>query len=72
MGESKMSQIDYATMSDLELRQYWLTHKDDKSALEAYLSRREPSPQGRTFHPDDADFEDRMLALVQRQLPVKP
>jgi hypothetical protein len=67
-----MSQVDYATMSDRELRQYWLAHKSDKSALEAYLSRREQRPQGATFHPDDADFEDRMMALVDRQMQQVP
>jgi hypothetical protein len=68
MGELKMSQVEYAKMSDSELRQYWLAHKADKSALDAYLSRRGQRPQGKTFHPDDADFEDRMMALVDRQL----
>ncbi len=66
-----MNQVDYATMSDQELRQYWLAHKADKSTLDAYLSRREQRPQGNTFHPDDADFEARMMALVDRQMQMQ-
>jgi hypothetical protein len=66
-----MSQINYLNMSEQELRQYWLSHKEDKLALDAYLQRRSQRPQGTTFHPDDADFEDRLNALVQRQLQVK-
>jgi hypothetical protein len=63
-----MNQIDYAAMSAQELRQYWLTHKEDKQALDAYLARRSSSTRCNTFHPDDADFETRMMALVQRQV----
>lgn len=35
-----MSQIDYTAMSDQELRQYFLKHREDKTALQAYLERR--------------------------------
>jgi hypothetical protein len=66
-----MSQINYLSMSEQELRQYWLSHKEDKLALDAYLQRRGQRPQGTTFHPDDADFEDRLNSLVHRQLQVK-
>jgi hypothetical protein len=62
-----MSQVNYAIMSDQELRHYWLSHKEDKLALDAYLERRSQRPQSATFHPDDADFEERLEALVQRQ-----
>ena len=34
-----MSQVNYATMSDQELRQYFLKHREDKTALQAYLNR---------------------------------
>ncbi|NJM48310.1 MAG: hypothetical protein HC860_20805 [Alkalinema sp. RU_4_3] len=67
-----MSQTNYLSMSERELRQYWLSHKEDKLALEAYLERRSQRPQGTTtFHPDDADFEERLNSLVQRQLQIK-
>ncbi len=36
-----MSKIEYVTMSDQQLRQYFLEHRDDLAALEAYLDRRQ-------------------------------
>jgi hypothetical protein len=66
-----MSQINYASMSDQELRQYWLSHKEDKTALDAYLERRSQCSEGSTFHPDDDDFEERLAALVQKQIQVR-
>lgn len=35
-----MSEINYDTMSDQELRQYFLAHENDQLALQAYLGRR--------------------------------
>jgi len=35
-----MSKVNYDGMSDRELKQYFLAHKDDKAALQAYLDRR--------------------------------
>ena len=35
-----MSNVNYQTMSDRELKQYLLTHRDDKIAFETYMDRR--------------------------------
>jgi len=35
-----MSKIEYVTMSDQQLRQYFLKHRHDEAALKAYLDRR--------------------------------
>lgn len=35
-----MSEIDYSAMSDRELKQYFIAHRDDEAALKAYLNRR--------------------------------
>ncbi|MEM9768073.1 MAG: hypothetical protein AAF892_09365 [Cyanobacteria bacterium P01_D01_bin.71] len=35
-----MSLVDYAAMSDQELRRYFLAHRDDDAAFQAYLARR--------------------------------
>jgi len=35
-----MSKIDYVTMSDQQLRQYFLEHRHDEAAFKAYLDRR--------------------------------
>jgi hypothetical protein len=33
-----MSQVNYAAMSDKKLKQYFLQHREDKAALQAYLA----------------------------------
>ncbi len=35
-----MSQVDYTAMSYQELRWYFLKHREDKAAFQAYLARR--------------------------------
>jgi hypothetical protein len=35
-----MSQIDYAAMTDQQLKQYFLEHRPDEAALQAYLDCR--------------------------------
>ncbi|UZQ54116.1 hypothetical protein OOK60_16755 [Trichothermofontia sichuanensis B231] len=35
-----MSQVDYAAMSDQELKRYFLENRNDESAFQAYLQRR--------------------------------
>lgn len=63
-----MSQIDYAAMSYQELRRYFLSHREDKAALDAYLAkRRERSLQVITTV-DDPDFDTKIQAAVRQQL----
>jgi hypothetical protein len=40
-----MSQVNYAAMSDAELRQYFLRHREDKMAIRAYLDRLSERPR---------------------------
>jgi len=40
-----MNQINYAAMSDQELKQYFLQHREDKIALQAYLNRLNEHPR---------------------------
>lgn len=35
-----MNQVNYAAMSQQELKSYFLTHKDDNEAFYAYMDRR--------------------------------
>ncbi|NER27442.1 MAG: hypothetical protein F6J89_07345 [Symploca sp. SIO1C4] len=35
-----MSTVDYSQMSDQELKEYFLAHRTDKNAFEAYIDRR--------------------------------
>ena len=63
-----MSQIDYAAMSDKELRQYFLRHRADKGALRAYLDRLGERPQQLITTVDDPDFEAKIKAAILQQM----
>lgn len=62
-----MSQVNYAAMSDQELRRYFLSHREDAAAFQAYLERR------RARHPlaitaiDDPDFDDKLQESIRQQ-----
>jgi hypothetical protein len=40
-----MNKIDYAAMTDRELKQYFLSHRDDDEAFQAYMDRRHTRPR---------------------------
>ncbi|HLO49219.1 MAG TPA: hypothetical protein VK211_12445 [Kamptonema sp.] len=63
-----MSQVNYAAMSDEELRQYFLRHRQDKMALRAYLDRLSYRPRHIITTVDDPDFDAKIQAAVQRQM----
>lgn len=39
-----MSQVNYSRMSDRELKAYFLAHRNDKAAFEAYMDRLQQKP----------------------------
>jgi hypothetical protein len=41
-----MSQVDYAAMSNRELKRYFLEHREDEVAFQAYLERRRAQSSG--------------------------
>jgi hypothetical protein len=55
-------------MSDEELRQYFLQPREDKIALQAYLDRLSNHPRTMITTVDDADFDDKIQAIVLRQM----
>ncbi|MEM9818473.1 MAG: hypothetical protein AAF827_18975 [Cyanobacteria bacterium P01_D01_bin.6] len=57
-----MSQIDYDAMSDAELKQYFLKHRGNHSALQAYLDRLNQRPRRIIAQPDDPDFDQKVQA----------
>ena len=63
-----MSQVNYTAMSDEELRQYFLRHRDDKKALRAYLDRLGDRPREIITTADDPDFDAKIQAAVLRQM----
>ena len=40
-----MNQVNYPAMSDQELKQHFLRHREDKTALRAYLDRLSDRPR---------------------------
>jgi len=63
-----MTQINYAAMSDQELRQYFLKHKNDQAALQAYLLRRHQVKRRIITKIDDPDFDEKIEASIHQQL----
>ncbi|MDZ7958104.1 MAG: hypothetical protein RMY34_09405 [Aulosira sp. DedQUE10] len=63
-----MNQVNYATMSDLELKQYFLEHREDKIALQAYLDRLSTRPREIITTVDDPDFDAKIQAAILRQI----
>jgi len=66
-----MGQIDYAGMSDKELRQYFLQHQADETALKAYLERLGERLRQQIITVDDADLEAKTRAATLQQMQAK-
>ena len=63
-----MSQVNYTALSDQELRQYFLLHREDKLALRAYLERLGDLPRTVITTVDDPDFDAKIHAAVLKQM----
>jgi hypothetical protein len=63
-----MSQVNYAAMSDQDLKQYFLQNRQDKTALQAYLDRLSDRPREIITTVDDPDFDEKIQAAILRQL----
>jgi hypothetical protein len=63
-----MSSVDYAVMSYQELRRYFLTHREDTAAFQAYLERRRERSRTVITTLDDPDFDRKIQAAIQQQM----
>ncbi|MFB2880335.1 DUF6887 family protein [Floridanema aerugineum] len=63
-----MSQINYDSMSNAELKEYFLKHREDQAALQAYLDRINQRPLKIIASPDDPDFDQKVQAAIRRKL----
>lgn len=63
-----MSQTNYDAMSDAELRQYFLKHRGDRAAVQAYLDRVNQRPRRIIAHADDPDFDEKVQAAIRQKL----
>jgi hypothetical protein len=62
-----MTQVNYATMTDQELKQYFLTHRDDEAAFHAYMDRVNARPRKAGIKLDDPDWESKLRAMVEEK-----
>jgi hypothetical protein len=65
-----MSQVNYAAMSDRELRQHFLGNREDKIAFQEYLDRLNNRPKNIITTVDDPDFDIKIQAAILRQMEV--
>lgn len=63
-----MSQVNYDLMSDAELKQYFLKHRGDRSAFQAYLDRINQRPRRSIASPEDSDFDEKVRSAIRQKL----
>jgi hypothetical protein len=68
MENCLMSRVNYDAMSDVELKQYFLKHRGDRAAFQAYLDRINQRPRRIIASPDDPDFDEKVQAAIRQKL----
>jgi len=63
-----MSRINYDAMSDTELKQYFLKHRGDQAAFQAYLDRINQRPRRIIASPDEGNFDEKVQAAIRQKL----
>lgn len=63
-----MSQTNYNAMSDAQLKHYFLKHRGDQAAFQAYLDRINQRPRRIIASPDDPDFDEKVQAAIRQKL----
>jgi hypothetical protein len=63
-----MMMVNYDDMSDEQLRRYFIEHRNDKVAFQAYLDRLNQRPREIITTVDDPDFETKIQAAIERKI----
>jgi len=63
-----MSRINYDAMSDAELKQYFLKHRGEQAAFQAYLDRLNQRPRRIIASLSDPDFDKKVQAAIRQKL----
>lgn len=58
-------------MTNAELKQYFLKHRNNKSALQAYLDRLNQHSQEVIASPNDPNFDEKIQAAILKKLQNK-
>ena len=59
---------NYDSMSDLELKRYFLDHREDQAAFYAYMDRRHARPNRQIISPDDPEWLQLVIASIKKQM----
>lgn len=63
-----MSQANFESMSDAELKRYFLSNRQDQAAFQAYLDRFSQRSKSLIASPSDPDFDAKIQAAIQQKL----
>ena len=63
-----MNPVNYAEMTDRELKQYFLTHRHEEDAFQAYLARYRSQPREVITKVGDPDFDLKIQAAIQQKM----
>lgn len=63
-----MSRVNYDGMSDDQLKDYFLKHRGDQAAFQAYLDRINQRPLRIIASPSDPDFDEKVQAAIRQKL----
>ena len=66
-----MNHINYENMTDTELKQYFFKHRNNKSALQAYLDRLNQKPRKVIATPNDHNFDEKIQTAILKKLQNK-
>jgi hypothetical protein len=58
-------------MTDKQLKDYFLKHRHNKAAFQAYLDRINQNPQQVIANPNDPDFDEKIQAAIFNKLQNK-
>ena len=60
--------VDYDSMSKTELKQYFLKHRSDRAAFQAYLDRLNQRSLRVIASPSDPNFDQKVQAAIRERL----
>jgi hypothetical protein len=63
-----MNPVNYAAMSDQELKEYFLTHRQEETVLQAFLERFRSQPRTIITKVGDPDFDEKIQAAIHQKM----
>ncbi len=63
-----MSRVNYDAMSNDELREYFLKHRKDETAFQAYLNRINQRPLRIIASLNEPDFDEKVQIAIRQKL----